>query len=338
MEKQAKICVIGVGHLGAIHARLLKKNDFAELVGIYDVEKDKAKELSRELECSAFESLQNAIDASDAVIISSTTSTHYEIAIECIERGKHCFIEKPITTTYKQALDLIERASKQNVLIQVGHVERFNPALQTIIQYNPTPLFIESHRLSQFKPRAIDVSVVFDLMIHDIDIILWLVKSRVKKISANGVPVLTETNDIANARLEFENGAVANLTASRITAKPIRKMRIFQRHSYFSIDLANQKVEVYRILNPNENIHKGIPAVMLGNIFAGTKDVSIVYEVPEVKESNAIADEQTRFCRSILFGETISVSAFEASEALKIAEEIDRITLESLQSLKDERK
>lgn len=334
MGKQAKISVIGVGHLGTIHARLLKKNDFAELVGIYDIDNSKAKELSRELGCKPFESVQDAVEAADAVIISTTTSTHYEIAIECIERGKHCFIEKPITATYKQALDIIEKASKKGVLIQVGHVERFNPALQTIIQYKPTPLFIESHRLSQFKPRAIDVSVVFDLMIHDIDIILWFIKSKVKHISANGVPVLTETNDIANARLEFENGAVANLTASRITAKPIRKMRIFQKHAYFSIDLANQKVEVYRIPDPNENIPQGTPAVMLGNIFAGTKDVSIIYEVPEVKESNAITEEQTLFCRSILFGEPIRVSALEASEALKIAEEIDRITVASLQSIK----
>ncbi len=331
--KKVKISVIGCGHLGSIHSRLLKRNQYAELIGVFDIDSTKTENLSRELSCIAFNSLDDAIYQSDAVIIASTTITHYEIALKCIEKNKHCFIEKPITANYFEALDLIEKAQKADVLIQVGHVERFNPALQTIMKYNPKPLFIECHRLSQFKPRAIDVSVVADLMIHDIDIVLWLIKSKIKRISANGVPVLTQSNDIANARLEFENGAVANLTASRISTRSLRKMRIFQKNAYFSIDFAKQKVEVFRIADSTTATSYAQPAIMLGNIDSGTEKVNILYELPEVKESNAIEEEHNSFCRSILFGEPVNVPPIEASLALKVAEDIDTIISESLRAI-----
>ncbi|MGQ9818689.1 MAG: Gfo/Idh/MocA family oxidoreductase [Candidatus Kapaibacteriales bacterium] len=321
--KILKIGVIGVGHLGSIHARLLKRNDFAQLIGIYDVDDERALNLSKELDIPRALSLESLFEKTDAIIISSTTNTHYEIAKLALQYGKHCFIEKPITSNYLEAKELIEISQAKNLIIQVGHVERFNPALQTIMKYNPVPLFIESHRLSQFKNRATDVSVVFDLMIHDIDIILWLTKSKVKNIYANGVTVLTNTTDIANARIEFENGAVANLTSSRISAKPIRKMRIFQKKSYFSVDFASQKVEIYRLTEEKDFSDKTSLAFMLGNIDENTKNLSIIYETPEIKETNAIVEEQISFCRSILFGEKVQIPAEDATEAVRVAELIE---------------
>lgn len=318
-----KVGVIGVGHLGTIHSKILRNNDFAKLVGVYDIDPEKASNLSKELDCPVATYLEELFEISEAVIISTPTLTHYEITKKAMNAGLHCFIEKPITSTFQQAKELIDLSIAKNLIIQVGHVERFNPALRSIMSYNPTPLFVESHRLSQFKIRSTDVSVVFDLMIHDIDIILWLIKSKVKNIYANGVAVLTDTTDIANARIEFENGSVANLTASRITAKPIRKMRIFQKRAYFSIDFSLPKVEVYRIASEGDIPEKAQLALMLGNINESKKDVSIIYETPKVKETNAILEEQIAFCRAILFGEPIWVKAKDAAEAVRIAQLIE---------------
>jgi predicted dehydrogenase len=325
-----KVAVVGVGHLGAIHTKLLANNNLAELIGIYDIDIEKAKEIAKLYSTQAFESLDEALKFSDAVIIATPTTTHFDIAKFFLENGKHCFIEKPITDSYQKALSLIAIAEQKRVIIQVGHVERFNPALKAVMRYNPKPLFIEAHRLSQFKARAIDVSVVSDLMIHDIDIVIWLVKSPVKNIYANGVPVLTETIDIANARIEFENGAIANLTASRISAKPTRKMRIFQKQAYFSIDFGNQKVEVFRLTDKSDSTSAGTPAMMLGNIFDSPRDVQIFYETPNVEPTNAIEEEHKSFFEAILFGKPIPVSAFEASQALKITELVESKIKESL--------
>ncbi len=328
--KRIKIGVVGVGHLGEIHTKLLTNNKLAELIGIYDTNSQRAKEISEKYNCYLFESLNEMSNNIDAVVIATTTITHFEIAKYFLQNNIHCFIEKPITARYKDALELIEIAKQRNLIIQVGHVERFNPAIKAIMKFNPKPLFIEAHRLSQFKPRAIDVSVVSDLMIHDIDIVLWLVKSSVKKIYANGVAVLTDTIDIANARIEFENGTVANLTASRISSKPTRKMRIFQKQGYFSIDLANQKVEFFRILEKNEANDTGTPAVMLGNIFDSPRNVQIVYQTPEVEQTNAIAEEHNTFLEAVLFGKPIPVTAFEASQALKVTEMVEEKINESM--------
>ncbi|MCX7909724.1 MAG: Gfo/Idh/MocA family oxidoreductase [Ignavibacteria bacterium] len=335
--KKIKVSVIGVGHLGSIHSRLLRQNEFAEFVGVYDIDAIKVERLSNELNCIAHPTLEDVVKNAQAVIIATSTTTHYSIARKCIENSIHCFIEKPITAKYNHALKLIEIANQKKVIIQVGHVERFNPALKAIMKYNPEPLFIESHRLSQFKPRAIDVSVVSDLMIHDIDIVLWLIKSKLKRISANGVPVLTDTIDIANARLDFENGAVANLTASRISAKPTRKMRIFQKQGYFSIDFANQNVEVYKIVDEKENVASGIPANMLGSINDSPKNIKILYETPEISETNAIIEEHNSFFKAILFGEEVPISAFEASQALKVSEMIEKKIAKSLQFFQSQR-
>ncbi|TAL68990.1 MAG: Gfo/Idh/MocA family oxidoreductase [Bacteroidetes bacterium] len=319
--KKIKVSVIGSGHLGSIHTRLWKSTPNAELIGLYDTDSQRAYKIANENGINIFNSLDNAIQSSDAVTISAPTTFHYDIAEKCIESGVHCLIEKPITSTYNEARKLIELSKNKNLVVQVGHVERFNPALMALKDYNLNPMFIEAHRLSQFKPRAIDVSVILDLMIHDIDIMLWLVKSKVEKIDANGVAVLTDTPDIANARIKFENGAVANLTASRISANPMRKLRMFQSNAYISIDFGNQEVEVFRLLDVDETAEgNAIPANMLGTLEAGLTNKKIVFEKPLVPEINAIAEEQKSFIEAIINGSPAAVSAEEAAEALRIAE------------------
>lgn len=317
------ISVIGTGHLGGIHVKLLAGQKDINLAGIFDTDSDRANKLAAEYGCERFDSLQNAIDGSDALVIASPTTSHFEIARQCIESGRHCFIEKPITSAYEEAGELIHLARKRDILVQVGHVERFNPAIAAIRKYDLDPMFIEAHRLSQFRPRATDVSVIHDLMIHDIDIMLWMVKSEVVEISSNGVGVLTDTTDIANARISFENGAVANLTASRISARPMRKMRLFQRDTYISIDFAAQDVEVYHLRDEGESKPDNETfATMLGSIEAGTKNKSIYLEKPKVPELNAIEEEQKAFADAIVSGSQVPVGAEDAAEALRIAEEI----------------
>lgn len=320
-----KIGVIGVGHLGSIHARLWKNNDEVELIGIRDIIEDRNKAIASELNVKAFNSLDEIINECDALTIAVPTSIHFSIAKECILAGKPCLIEKPITNTYNEALELIEIAKSKKVIVQVGHVERFNPAIAVLKNYDLNPLFIESHRLGQFKPRARDVSVIHDLMIHDIDIILWLVKSKVKSIDANGVSVLTDTVDIANARINFENGCVANITASRISAHPMRKMRIFQKDAYISLDFQEQKVEVFKIYDKDKMPSDGMPAKMLGSIETGIRNSNIYYEVPVITSSNAIADEQNAFIKALKGIIETPVGAEEATEALNIAEQINKI-------------
>lgn len=314
------ISVIGIGHLGMIHAKLLKQRDDIALIGISDASREREEYVAKELDISIHESMDIAIEKSDAVIISASTKAHYDIAKKAIIAGKHCFIEKPITSTYQEAVELITLAEANNVIVQVGHVERFNPALMSLKTYAIEPLFIEAHRLAQFKPRATDVSVIHDLMIHDIDIVLWMVKSPVKNVDANSVSVLTETADIANARITFENGCVANITASRISAQPMRKMRVFQKNGYMSIDFAKPSVDVYRLAEKEEVANTAIPAMMLGEIDAGNSSKSIVFEQPPVPSINAIAEEHAAFIRSIVHGDPIAVTAHEAMEALRIAE------------------
>ncbi len=319
---KVKIGVIGVGHLGSIHAKLWKNIEGAELVGVHDIIKDRSEQIASELEVKAFDNLEQAIEECDALTIAVPTSLHFGVASKCISANKHCLIEKPITNTFREAQALIEMASKNNITIQVGHVERFNPVIAAIKSYNLNPLFIESHRLGQFKPRAQDVSVIHDLMIHDIDIILWIVNSKVKSIEANGVNVLTDTTDIANARITFENGCVANITASRISAHPMRKMRIFQKDAYLSLDFQEQKVEVYKIYDDESSPEIGMPATVLGSIETGLKNKNIFFELPPVHKTNAIADEQKAFINAINKVADNPIGAVEAAEALKVAEEI----------------
>jgi predicted dehydrogenase len=259
----------------------------------------------------------------DAVVIAAPTSLHYELALECLDRGFHCFIEKPVTATYEQAKALVEQATATDRIIQVGHVERFNPALRSLQGYALDPVFIEAHRLAQFKPRAIDVSVIHDLMIHDIDLLLWMTKSEIVDIQATGVSVLTHTTDICNARLTFASGCVANVTASRISAKPMRKLRLFQRDGYISVDMATGIAELYRLLDTSLiDPDRHTP---LGQIATEHGDKVIVHDAPAPVQVNAILEEQRAFVESIRGGRDIAVTLRDGAEAVRIAEWIDRI-------------
>jgi predicted dehydrogenase len=322
-ESRLNVAVIGVGHLGRIHARLWKRIPGAELVGVYDVDPERSESIASELEVGTFSTLEELYGAVDAVSIVTPTSTHAAIAAEALGRGIHCFIEKPITATYEEALRLIELADSRGLTLQVGHVERFNPAFLALGGETLQPMFIESHRLAQFKPRATDVAVVLDLMIHDIDLILHIVGAEVREVRASGVAVVSDSIDIANARIEFANGCVANLTASRISQKQMRKMRLFQKDSYISIDFAEPAVEIFRI-GSDRVTHVDVPSIYLGEIEAGTRRRSILYERPEVLPGNAIERELQEFVDAVRNGTPPPVTAAAGAEALRLAEEIIR--------------
>lgn len=314
------LAVVGAGHLGTIHARLWAASDDATLTAIVEPDADRGQRLAAEYGAAWYPSLDAMPDV-DAVTIAAPTSFHYDLACQCLDRRMHCFIEKPITATVDEAERLLARATTADRVVQVGHVERFNPAIRAIAGRDIAPLFIEAHRLAPFKPRAIDVSVIHDLMIHDIDLLLWLTKSSVVHVEATGVAVLTDTQDICNARLTFANGCVANLTASRISAKPMRKVRIFQRDQYISLDLGGPGVESYRLIEASslDPAHQ----VPLGTIGTQHGDRMIVVDTPVVPPSNAIAEEQRSFVTSIRDGADVAVTARDGAEAVRIAAAID---------------
>ena len=245
-KQMLKVGVLGAGHLGKIHLRLLKESKKYELIGFYDEDRSNGEKVSADFGYTYFKNLDDLIDAVDVIDIVTPTLSHYVCAKKSIEKGKHIFIEKPITHTLKEANTLLALEAKHGVKGQVGHVERFNPAFTAVKNTIKQPMFIESHRLAEFNPRGTDVPVVLDLMIHDIDAILSVVNSEVKQINASGVSVISQSPDIANARLEFENGCVANLTASRISLKNMRKSRFFQKDAYISVDFLEKKVEVVK--------------------------------------------------------------------------------------------
>ena len=313
-----KAGVLGAGHLGKIHLRLLNQSKKYELVGFYDPIKENAIKVEKEFGYKSFNSIQELIDAVDVVDIVTPTLSHFECAKEAIEKGKHVFIEKPITNTVEEAETLIELTEKHNVKGQVGHVERFNPAFTAVKDSIKNPMFIETHRLAEFNPRGTDVPVVLDLMIHDIDIILSVVKSKVKNISSSGVSVISETPDIANARIEFENGCVANLTASRISLKNMRKSRFFQKDAYISVDFFEKASEVVKMKDAPE-----IPGdfdMILQNAEGIKKQ--IYFENPIIEANNAILDELETFADAINNNSTPIVSLQNGTEALRVAHQI----------------
>lgn len=319
MEK-VKIGVAGVGHLGKFHTKLLKEIEGCELTGVYDLDFDKAKLVAEEFKTKAYESLDELIKSVNAVSIAATTSSHYRIAKECLEKNVNCFIEKPITATIEEAEELLDIARKRNLKIQVGHVERFNPALLAVEKYLSNPLFVQSDRLASFNPRGSDVAVVLDLMIHDIDIILSLIKSDVSKVDASGIAVVSDSIDIANARIEFENGAVANVTASRISQKKMRKMRLFQKDAYISIDFNDGNSEVMHLV-PHDRQVEG-PHMSLGDLGVGDKRKKIVYQQPEKMQVNALKYELELFVKAIAENTKTAVTGEEALRALRVAEMI----------------
>ena len=313
-----KAGVLGAGHLGKIHLKLLHQSSKYKLVGFYDPIKENAIKVSKEFGYNIFNTVDELIDACDVVDIVTPTLNHYDCAKSAIEKGKHIFIEKPVTKTVIEAEKLNNLLKKNKVKGQVGHVERFNPAFTAVKDKIKTPMFIESHRLAEFNPRGTDVPVVLDLMIHDIDIILSVVNSKVKKIHASGVSVISETPDIANARIEFENGCVANLTASRISMKNMRKSRFFQKDAYISVDFLEKKSEVVRMKDVPENPDEF--AMILQNAEGVKKQ--IYFENPDIKNNNAILDELESFADAINNNSTPIVSLLQGTDALRVAQQI----------------
>lgn len=310
-----KAGVLGAGHLGKIHLRLLKQSDKYELVGFHDPNEANAKKVVDEFGYTYFKSIDELIDAVDMVDIVTPTLSHYECAKKAIAKGKHIFIEKPITNTVEEAEHIRELLAKHNIRGQVGHVERFNPAFIAVKENIVNPMFIETHRLAEFNPRGTDVPVVLDLMIHDIDIILSVVKSKVKHISASGVSVISDTPDIANARIEFENGCVANLTASRISLKNMRKSRFFQKDAYISVDFLEKKCEVVKMKDAPE-----VPGdfdMILQNAEGIKKQ--IYFDNPTIPNNNAILDELETFAHAINTNSTPVVTLHDGTEALRVA-------------------
>ena len=327
-----KTAVIGVGHLGKLHAKMYSRIVESEFVGVFDVNAENSALVAAEYGIQSFSSIQDVFKKAEAVSIVTSTPFHYEVAKQAIEHGVHVFIEKPITRTLDEARHLLELSEKHNVKIQVGHIERFNPAILALEKYHIQPMFIESHRLAQFKLRGADVAVVLDLMIHDIDIILHLVKSKVVRVDANGVGIISDNIDIANARIQFENGCVANVTASRISQRPMRKMRIFQRDAYLSVDFSEGSCDVFRLSDSEDQ--SGKLAMMLGQIDAGNKSKNIIYEQPEVKEVNALEYELSLFLQAIKEKKETAVTGYDGLQALEVAQQIIRTIEENNKTLK----
>lgn len=318
MDKKLRIGVLGAGYLGKIHLSLLKESKHFDLVGFYDTKTQIAAKISREFGYQSFSDINQLLKAVDVVDIVTPTHTHFELAKKALQNGLHVFLEKPITTTVEQANELVSLAKSKGLLGMVGQVERFNPAFIAAHSYINEPKFIESHRLAEFNPRGTDVSVILDLMIHDIDAILSVVKSKVVNVHANGVSVISQTPDIANARLQFENGCVANLTASRISLKTMRKSRFFQKDAYVSVDYFDKKVEIVSMKDAPKTPEDF--AMILKNAEGDEKQ--IFFDNPEVQESNAILSELESFADAIQKNKEPLVSLQAGTSALEVAYQI----------------
>ncbi len=308
-----KVGIVGCGHLGKIHTKLLSQSENYKLIGIYDKDNEESIRVSNEFKCTSFESFDSLLNSVDVIDIVAPTPFHFNYAKQAINKNKHVFIEKPVCTTSRESEELIKLGDLKKVKIQVGHVERFNPAFTKVENEISKPMFIECHRLRKFHPRGTDVSVVLDLMIHDIDIILKTVDSKVKDILSSGVSVISETPDIANARIEFENGCVANLTASRVSLKNMRKTRFFQTGKYISVDFLNKESEIVEIDSDNNAI-----PIMTFELANGIKK-NIVFKKPQIKENNAILDELDSFAYSIKNNKTPKVDISDGHKALEVA-------------------
>lgn len=317
--------VAGVGRLGQLHARLYREVEGAHLAGVYDTDAARAQTLANELGVRRFETFDELLAATAAVNIVVPTVSHFELGQQALAASKHTFIEKPITTTVDEAGELIALAAQQQRVLQVGHIERFNAALRALDNFALAPRFIESHRLASFDPRGTDVAVVLDLMIHDIDIILTLVKSPLTRIDANGVAVVSDEPDIANARLQFANGCVVNVTASRISQNKMRKMRIFQRDAYVSIDFLQGLTEMFRLVSPEDAMNAGGFPVVLGKLDQGAHQRHILYEKLQAPEGNALKMELQSFVDAIRFGTPPPVTGEDGRRALEVATTITEV-------------
>ncbi len=312
-----KVGVFGVGHLGKFHLNNWKEIATAELVGFFDPNDDNAKEVEEKYGLKRFADAEALMDLCNAVDIVAPTNHHFELVKMALRKSLHVFVEKPLANTMDEAREILKLTKEANVKLQVGHVERFNPAYLAAIKYQLQPMFIEVHRLAQFNPRGTEVSVILDLMIHDIDIVLALVKSPVKNISASGVAVMTETPDIANVRIEFTNGCVANLTSSRISMKKMRKMRLFQKDAYIGIDFLAKKTEIIKI---HEDSDENVFSFDLETPNGGKKTISVAN--PDVKDGNAILMELQAFVNAIETDTPTVVSEVDGFMAMDIAHQI----------------
>ncbi len=313
-----KIGVFGAGHLGKIHISQWKEVEGIEFVGFFDPDASKAAAAAQEYGVQSYASIDQLIEDTDALDIVSTTITHYEIAKKCLQAGKHIFIEKPLAQSLEEAQELVHLVKEANVKCQVGHVERYNPAYLALEEQKLQPMFIEAHRLAQFNPRGTDVSVILDLMIHDIDIVMHLVKSPVRRISASGVSVVSESADIANARIEFDNGCVANLTSSRISMKKMRKMRLFQKDAYIGIDFLEKKTEIIQL--KEADAPKGQFDLPIEVPSGERKTLSV--QMPDVKPVNAIRMELQEFADAIKNDTDVRVSVYDGYQAMDVAHQI----------------
>lgn len=311
-----KVGVFGVGHLGKFHLNNWKEIEGVKLVGFYDPSEQTAKDVVEKYGIKRYNDLDKLIDACDAIDIVAPTNHHFYLCEKVIRKGKHVFVEKPMANTIDEGRLLVNMAREANIKMQVGHVERFNPAFIAIKDMNLNPMFIEVHRLAQFNPRGTEVSVILDLMIHDIDIILNLVKSDVKNISASGVAVLTDTPDIANVRMEFNNGCVANLTSSRISMRKMRKMRMFQKDSYIAIDFLEKKTEIIKL---KQEADKDVFSFDIATP-NGSKTIAVF--TPPVEDTNAIKLELESFKNSIVNNTPTVVSEIDGFLAMEVAHQI----------------
>lgn len=320
-----KTAVVGVGSLGRHHLKWLSSIAESNLVGLYDIDREKAAQYASQYGIRAFDSLDELAGSVDAASIVVTTSAHYEVARALMQQGVHCLIEKPITPNMEQSRELQQIADANGLKVTVGQIERFNPAVRALSDQPIAPSFIEAHRLAAFDPRGTDVAVVLDLMIHDIDLCLHFIKSPVVDIQASAVAVVSEQADIANARLSFANGAVANLTASRISLRPMRKLRFFQKDGYYSLDLAAKQADCYRLVGPDEKA-EGMRVPL------GKSGRDLFYSKHADSGEDMLGAELEAFLRAIIDDTPVEVSIEAASAALRVALEVERIGLESMAS------
>jgi predicted dehydrogenase len=316
MNVMLKVGVFGVGHLGKFHLNNWKEIEGTKLVGFFDPHNETAKEVSEQYGLKRFTDAEKLIDACDIIDVITPTDRHFEVCMQAVRKGKHVFVEKPMAATVKEGRDLVKMVREANVKLQVGHIERFNPAYLSIKKMALQPMFIEVHRLAQFNPRGTEVSVIMDLMIHDIDIILSIVKSDVKNIYASGVSVITDTPDIANVRIEFNNGCVANLTSSRISMKKMRKMRLFQKDAYIGVDFLEKKTEIIKLKQP-EDTH-----VFSFDIETRQGKKTIAIATPSIEPSNAMKDELTSFVNAIRNQQPVQVSEIDGLMAMEVGHRI----------------
>lgn len=316
MEK-IKAAVIGVGHLGQHHARIYSTLPEVQLVGVLDKDKNKATSIASLYHCQSFTNYSDLLSQVQAISIATPTSSHFDMVRKALDRKINILVEKPLASTLSEAGKLVGLSQQNKAVLQVGHIERFNPAFLALENFQPKPNFIEAHRLSVFNPRGTDVDVILDLMIHDIDLVLSLVKSPVTKVEACAIPVITGSEDIANARVSFKNGCVANLTASRISTRPMRKIRIFQKNYYFSLDLLDKYLEVYKL---GETV---APLVKFGFMpILNFKNKKIFYSKPDLEKTDMLTEEIKSFISSIQNKTTPKVSGRDGKEAIKVAFQI----------------